>query len=73
MTAKVLSAPATEEAIRARAYQIWEEEGRPEGRQELHWQRALEWFASQAAVPAKAAPRTRASKAPKAKPAPKRK
>ena len=66
MTAKVLSTPATEEAIRARAYQIWEEEGRPEGRQELHWQRALEWFASKAL-------HTKASKAPKAKPAPKRK
>lgn len=30
----------TEEQIRLRAYQIWEEEGRPEGRAEEHWQRA---------------------------------
>ncbi len=73
MTAKVISAPVTEDAIRARAYQIWEEEGRPEGQHELHWQRALEWFASQTVVPAKAAPRAKASKAPKAKPAPKKK
>jgi hypothetical protein len=29
-----------EEQIRARAHQIWEEEGRPEGRQQEHWERA---------------------------------
>jgi predicted flap endonuclease-1-like 5' DNA nuclease len=34
-----------ETAIRARAYQIWEDEGRPNGRQELHWQRAYEALA----------------------------
>jgi hypothetical protein len=68
MTAKVLSVPVTDDAIRARAYQIWEEEGRPEGRHELHWQRAMEWFASKADVPAKATPRAKASKAAKAKP-----
>jgi large subunit ribosomal protein L21 len=34
--------PETEAAIRARAYQIWEDEGRPHGRHELHWQRAYE-------------------------------
>ena len=32
----------TEAAIRARAHQIWEDEGRPEGRHEDHWQRAYE-------------------------------
>jgi hypothetical protein len=73
MTAKVLNASVTEDAIRARAYQIWEEEGRPQGRHELHWQRAMEFFASQAVVAAKAAPRTKANKAPKAKLAPKKK
>jgi hypothetical protein len=26
--------------IRQRAYQIWEEEGRPEGKAEEHWERA---------------------------------
>lgn len=31
-----------EEAVRLRAYQIWEQSGRPEGEQEFHWQRALE-------------------------------
>ena len=31
---------ANEEAIRERAYAIWEEEGRPEGRHLVHWLRA---------------------------------
>lgn len=62
MPAKMLSVPVTEDAIRARAYQIWEEEGRPEGRHELHWQRALEWFTGQASAPAKAAPRVKTAK-----------
>ena len=30
-----------EEAIRRRAYQIWEEEGYPEGGHERHWERAV--------------------------------
>lgn len=29
-----------EEQIRARAHQIWEEEGRPQGREREHWERA---------------------------------
>ena len=29
-----------EEQIRARAHQIWESEGRPEGLQDEHWERA---------------------------------
>jgi large subunit ribosomal protein L21 len=32
----------TEAAIRARAHEIWESEGRPDGRHEIHWQRAYE-------------------------------
>jgi Protein of unknown function (DUF2934) len=32
----------TEAAIRARAHQIWEDEGRPDGRHLIHWQRAYE-------------------------------
>lgn len=37
-------APKTsqEEQVRALAYQFWIEEGRPEGRAEIHWQRALD-------------------------------
>jgi hypothetical protein len=33
-----------EESIRALAYQYWEEEGRPEGRAEAHWLRAIAEF-----------------------------
>jgi hypothetical protein len=33
--------PALEERIRRRAYQIWEEEGRPEGHDVEHWIRAV--------------------------------
>jgi hypothetical protein len=33
--------PALEDQIRSRAYQIWEEEGRPTGRDVEHWIRAL--------------------------------
>lgn len=29
-----------DDRIRTRAYQLWEEEGRPEGKHEDHWQRA---------------------------------
>lgn len=31
-----------DDKIRARAYQLWEEEGRPEGRAEQHWFTARE-------------------------------
>ena len=34
-----------EDKIRARAYQLWEEEGRPEGRAEQHWFTAKETLA----------------------------
>jgi predicted flap endonuclease-1-like 5' DNA nuclease len=33
--------PEHEDLIRARAYQFWLEEGRPDGRHESHWQRAV--------------------------------
>jgi hypothetical protein len=33
--------PALEERVRVRAHQIWEEEGRPEGRSMEHWIRAV--------------------------------
>jgi hypothetical protein len=33
--------PALEDEIRIRAYQIWEEEGRPRGRDVEHWIRAV--------------------------------
>lgn len=53
--------PEAEEAIRARAYQFWLDEGRPDGRAEIHWQRALASLAEQtaaaAAAPLMAAPK----------------
>ena len=39
---------ATEERIRAIAYSIWEEEGRPDGRAETHWLRACELVEAEA-------------------------
>jgi hypothetical protein len=30
-----------EDRIRHRAYQIWEEDGRPQGREHEHWERAV--------------------------------
>ena len=34
-----------EERIRQRAHEIWEREGRPEGREQQHWYQALEEIA----------------------------
>jgi large subunit ribosomal protein L21 len=42
--------PEVEEAIRARAYQFWLEEGRPHGRADIHWQRALASLTEQPAA-----------------------
>lgn len=32
--------PDREKQIRARAFEIWEREGRPEGREQSHWEQA---------------------------------
>lgn len=40
-----------ETAIRERAYRLWEEEGRPEGRAESHWSQAREMIAIQDGLP----------------------
>ena len=34
-----------EEQVRQRAHEIWEREGRPEGREQQHWYQALEEIA----------------------------
>ena len=34
-----------EKRVRARAYKLWEEEGRPEGRSQVHWENARELVA----------------------------
>lgn len=39
---KVTSIETQEERIRKRAYEIWVDEGQPEGRQDEHWHRARE-------------------------------
>lgn len=52
--------PASEAEIRALAHKFWEEDGRPEGQAELHWQRACEALN----VPAKSAAPKAASSAP---------
>ena len=40
-----------DDAIRLRAYRLWEQEGRPEGRHDEHWKRArAELGASQTGV-----------------------
>ena len=51
--------------IRERAYWLWEEEGRPEGRELDHWYRAIREIAGRAPITARA---QAASAAQKAKP-----
>jgi large subunit ribosomal protein L21 len=45
MTTRITQEP--DAVIAARAYQIWEEEGRPNGRHEVHWQRAVAELSAQ--------------------------
>lgn len=56
---------AIEELVRARAYALWESEGRPNGRDADHWLRSMEEMQAQrvAARPAAEAPKTK-TKAP---------
>lgn len=59
-----------EARIRHRAYEIWEQEGRPEGRHDEHWQRARhEVDQASEPVSASAAARKRPAAAPKQVPA----
>lgn len=53
-----------EERIRQRAYEIWEREGRPEGREQEHWTRACQEIASEDARVATAAGETTPGAAP---------
>ena len=50
--------------IRERAYQIWLEEGRAEGRQDEHWQRAEREISEEEKNGGKTAARPRRSRAP---------
>ena len=58
----------TEDAIRQRAYYLWENDGRPDGRSDHYWQLALEeaTAAMDTAAQAKSAKLARASKPAKA-------
>jgi hypothetical protein len=53
-----------EERVRHLAYEIWELEGRPEGRAHEHWERALREVDSVAAISAAPAKAKAASKKP---------
>jgi len=41
---------SVEEKIQQRAYQIWEREGRPEGKQDEHWTQACQEIAAETGV-----------------------
>jgi hypothetical protein len=55
---------STETVVRTRAYEIWEAEGRPHGRDAEHWFRALAEIAGspEMTTPEAAAPLKRAAK-----------
>jgi hypothetical protein len=41
--------PEIERKVRERAYSIWEEEGRPQGKDRQHWERAAQLVAAELA------------------------
>ncbi|QXH37642.1 DUF2934 domain-containing protein [Pseudomonas muyukensis] len=53
-----------EKRVREFAYQIWESEGKPEGREEEHWDKARKLAEAEALAP-KAPPRKKAAAKPK--------
>jgi hypothetical protein len=57
--------PTNHDQIAALAHKFWEDEGRPEGRAESHWLRAIETLSVPAVAPKAAAK----AKAPAKKPA----
>lgn len=50
--------------IRERAYQIWQQEGCPEGRDHIHWQMAVEQIAAEENEPPPAAAGERGGSGP---------
>jgi Protein of unknown function (DUF2934) len=50
-------ASTPEDLIKSRAYAIWEDEGRPEGKHLEHWRSAAQEVAGSADAPKQAAPR----------------
>lgn len=51
--------PDQEERIRLRAYEIWEREGRPEGREAEHWDRARSEIEAESGARTQAVPAAR--------------
>src|SRR5208282_4499721 len=63
----MMTTNADEQKVRERAYHIWEREGRPQGREAEHWEKALrelamEGASSRAAKPRAAGKLTRSTK-----------
>lgn len=54
----------TEQRVRERAHQIWEEEGRPHGRHDAHWQLAREQVAGVQALEEMGGPLPEAAEPP---------
>ena len=48
-----------EERIRRRAYQLWEEDGAPDGRAEEYWHRARQLLENERASPSESGPEAR--------------
>jgi hypothetical protein len=63
---KTIPTPEFEDRIRELAYQMWEEEGRPEGRAEAHWEQACLVIMDADAGPAVESPEWLARRALKA-------
>lgn len=64
--------PDKEQRVRARAHEMWEQEGRPEGSHERHWTEAERQVAAESTgtkKPARKAPVKKAAAAPAAAPA----
>ena len=53
-----------EEVVRARAYALWESEGRPNGRDAEHWLRSMEEVQRLAQAASPEAPKATPAKAP---------
>ena len=59
------SKPSLEDEIRARAHEIWLQEGQPEGRDLAHWQQAEAEIAAAQRKPARRPSTGKAAAAPK--------
>jgi len=73
MTNSIMPAVTAEDRVAAIAYGLWLEEGRPEGRAEAHWFKALELANAEAPVVSAAdKPKRKAASVAAKKPAPRK-